>query len=166
MQKIHSLRAALIEAIPELKAAPGALRMWVDRGTVQAPKDAAGITGFAFAFRVNVLLVEFTGDVAALSLAVLLWLRANQPSLLMPGQDAFAFQVDVLDTTKVDIEIQIDLKQSVRASSAAQGYTLAYVAEPAPLWSDDQAPGGVIPIPLLKAVSVAGEGTVIACDGG
>jgi hypothetical protein len=164
MQKIFSLRSALIDAIPELKAAPKLMRIWVDRGTVQASKDRTGIDGFCISPRVNVLLMEFTGDVAALSLAVLLWLRVNQPSLLMPGQDAFSMQVDVLDAAKVDIEIQIELKQGVAVTRAAKGYTLAYVPEPSPLWADDQAPGGLAEIPLLKSVSIAGEGTLLSTE--
>ncbi|RVU03934.1 phage tail protein [Novosphingobium umbonatum] len=156
MQKINSLRAALVEAIPGLAADPNTLKIWSDQGSVRTPRFVGSPNGFSFFIRLNVLIIEFTGDIAALSLVLLLWIQQNQPDLLQNGsKDAFTFNVEVLDDATVDIEFKLELKQSVSVNIGADGYTLAYVPEPPPLDQDE-----TIAIPALTAVSVAGEGVV------
>lgn len=86
MKKIDSLRDALLAATPELQQQPARLRMWVDRGSVQARQTES--LSFAYGFRLNVLIMELATDISVLTLAITRWLRVNQPELLAPGTDA------------------------------------------------------------------------------
>lgn len=160
MLKINTLRAALVAAIPDLARNPKNLRIWVDRGSGRATQTAT--RSFSFVFRLNVLLLDFTYDIAALALAVLEWARTHQVDLLDGKNDAFAFDVDFLDDSSADILLQLNLSQAVGATQTEQGFTLEYLPEPAPFFIDDLAPPplAAAPVPLLSAIRIAGEGQI------
>lgn len=155
MLKINLLRAALMEAMPELKRSPKNLIMWVDRGKVQS-RDTADFS-FAFEFQLNVLLVEFAGDIAAFALAILIWLRTNQPDLFAMGADAFDFEVDILDNGKSDVQIRLQLRQNVEATITPGGVTTTYLPEPDPLFPDGLPFGGLEEMPPLQSITVNDE---------
>lgn len=155
MLKINLLRAALMEAMPELKRSPKNLIMWVDRGKAIS-RDTDDFS-FAFEFQLNVLLVEFAGDIAAFALAILIWLRTNQPNLFALGADAFDFEVDILDNGKSDVQIRLQLRQNVEAVVTPGGVTATYLPEPAPMFPDDLPFGGLEDMPLLQSITLNGE---------
>ena len=155
MLKIDLLRDALMKAMPELKAAPKNLIMWVDRGKALS-RDTADLS-FAFEFQLNVLLVEFAGDIASFALAILIWLRTHQPDLFALGADAFDFEVDILDNGKVDLQIRLQLRQNVAVAITPQGAKPSYLPEPAPLFVDDLPFGGLDADPILTSITVNGE---------
>ncbi|MBB3953389.1 phage tail protein [Novosphingobium sediminicola] len=155
MLKIDLLRDALMQAMPELKAAPKNLIMWVDRGKALS-RDTADLS-FAFEFQLNVLLVEFASDIATFALAILIWLRTNQPDLFALGADAFDFEVDILDNGKVDLQIRLQLRQNVTVAITPQGAKASYLPEPAPLFVDDLPFGGLDADPILTSITVNGE---------
>lgn len=155
MLKINLLRAALMEAMPELKKAPKNLVMWVDRGAVQS-RDTSDLS-FAFSFQLNVLLIEFAGDIASFALAILIWLRTHQPDLFAMGADAFDFEVDILDNGKSDVQFRLQLRQNVAATLTSTGVTATYLPEPTPLFGDDLPLGGLDAMPLLTSITVNGE---------
>lgn len=158
MLKINALRDFLVAAMPELAADPAALRMWVDRGTVASTLSATA--SFAFRFRLNVLLIDFAGDIAQLALAIVIWLRTHQPDLLTGTADAFEFEADFLDAEKADLLFQINLRQNVSAVPGAQGITARYLPEPDPLFADDAPILGLPDAPLLSAIVMEGEGKI------
>ncbi|NOW46714.1 hypothetical protein FHW96_002874 [Novosphingobium sp. SG751A] len=155
MLKINLLRAALMQAMPELKASPKSLIMWVDRGKAVS-RDTADLS-FTFEFQLNVLLIEFAGDIAAFALAILIWLRTNQPDLFAMGADAFDFETDILDNGKADVQIRLQLRQNVEAVVTPNGVTATYLPEPDPLFPDDLPLGGLDAMPLLKSITVNDE---------
>ncbi|WP_337846856.1 phage tail protein [Sphingomonas sp.] len=156
MNKIDTLRAAIVTATPELAIHPARLRMWVDRGEVEARQTASG--SFGFSFRLNVLIMELATDVSVISAAIIQWLRVNQPDRLAPGNKAFTFDVDILDNDTVDLLIEIQITQQIsRQPAPGGGFTLTYLPEPDPLFGDDLGLGGVAPAPNLVAVSADGE---------
>lgn len=110
MRKIDTLQAALRAAIPEAANDPAALQVWIDRGRGIARQT--GTSGFALAFRLNVLAIGVRTDLSLIALAVTKWLRTNQPELLQPGADSFTFDADILDATTADVLIQLDLTQN------------------------------------------------------
>jgi hypothetical protein len=139
MRKIDSLREVLSTSIEDLAKSRERLRIWIDRGTVQCRQTET--FGFAMAYRVNVLLMDMTTDIASVGYVICAWLRINQPDLLAPGKDAFALDLDVLDNGKYDALIQIDLNQNVTCSLNAQSkMQVDYLPEPAPLFADDLPP--------------------------
>jgi hypothetical protein len=156
MLKIDLLRDALIVAMPELKATPKNLVMWADRGTVQS--QATDDLAFEIGFQLNVLLIDFAGDkMADFALAILIWLRSQQPDRLAIGVDAFDFEVDILDHGKVDLQIRLQLRQSVGVESSADGAKANYLPEPEPFFVDDLPIGGLEVAPNLKSISLNDE---------
>lgn len=150
MKKIDSLRDALLAATPELQQQPARLRMWVDRGSVQARQTES--LSFAYGFRLNVLIMELATDISVLTLAITRWLRVNQPELLVPGTDAFTFDVDILDNNTVDVLFEIAITQNVAVAPAPGGkFNLVDLPEPDPLF------GAEIQIPALTAILLEGE---------
>ncbi len=135
MRKIDSLRAALITALPELSRNPDNLRMWIERGSGKSVQTQT--EGLALAFRLNVLVVEMTSDIAVIGLAVFRWARVNQPDLLAPTVNGFDFDADILDNGTADVLLQLQLDQAVTATPGAGGrVALEYQAEPEPLFAD------------------------------
>jgi len=159
MQKAQLLRTALETALPALRRDPSRLRMWIDQGSAQCAND--GSLGFSFTFRLHVLVLDMQDDLAPLSLALFLWLRDQQPELLLPGATGFAFEADILDEKSYDIAIRLDLTQAVTATQDDAGaWTTAYVPEQVPLLDDLLGLGGATPIPPLSAIALEDEGIV------
>ena len=156
MKKIDTLRAAIVAATPELAQQPARLRMWVDRGTVEARQTESG--SFAYAFRLNVLIMELATDVSVISDAIIRWLRVNQPDRLAPGNTAFTFDVDILDNRTVDLLIEVEVTQSVEvAPKEGGGFTLTDIDEPNPLFDDHLGLGGAAPVPALSGIQLGGQ---------
>lgn len=165
MLKIQSLRTAIVAALPELASDPSRLRLWVERGLGQS--QGTPTRAFAFAFRLNVLIIELTTDIAVLGLALFDWLRVNQPELLAPGANGFAFDVDILDNEQADVLVQLDLTQNVSVAVQPDGSArLTYLPEPDPLFDDSLGFAGADPVPTLTKVTVLGPvGEVLEITG-
>lgn len=152
MEKLNSLRAAITAALPELARSRENLRIWIERGQGRCQGTKTG--AFGFSFQANVLVVEMTSDIAILAHAIFRWLRVNQPDLLTPGREGFAFDADILDNGSADVLIQIQLTQNVTVAAVEGGHTLAYIPEPNPLFDDDLGFEGVDPVPPLAGVDL------------
>lgn len=160
MNKLDSLRAAIVEALPELGRDPARLRLWIERGTAQCRNS--GNFSFTFAYRVNVLVLELGADIALLSLALFRWLQVHQPDRLAPHSDGFTFDADVLDNATADVLVQIDLTQNVIVTAREDGrFDLAYQAEPFPLFDDDLGIAGISPVPALGEIVLAEDGVAV-----
>lgn len=156
MKKIDTLRDAIIAATPELAQQPARLRMWVDRGTVEARQTDSG--SFAYPFRLNAVIMELATDVSVIFDAIIRWLRVNQPDRLAPGKTAFTFDVDILDNRTVDVLIEVELTQCVQvAPNEGGGYTLTDIDEPNPLFGDALGLGGAAPVPPLSGIQLGGQ---------
>lgn len=148
MRKALSLRTAITEALPEFATDPDRLRIWVEDGTVRSTQSPS--LSFGFTYRLNVLLEEARSDIALLALAVTRWLRINQPDLLRPGGVGFDFECDILDNSTSDILLQLDLTENVAVAPREEGgWSLDYLPEPNPLFTDDQGAGETDPVPDL-----------------
>lgn len=151
MKKARSLREALTAAVPEIAGEPDRLLVWVEEGSGKSTQSAT--LGFAFEYRLNLLLVETRADIALVALAVFQWLRVHQPERLSPGAEGFGFDADILDNETADILITLDLRENVSVAAAAGGgHVLTYLDEPDPLFDDGLGFGGAEPVPLLEAV--------------
>lgn len=153
MQKIDTLRAAITAALPELQRDPDRLAIWIERGAAQC--HSTQTEAFGFSYQANVLIRELASDISVVALAVFRWLRVNQPALLTPGNDGFAFDVDILDNRSADVLLQIQLDENVTVTTnGADGVDLTYLPEPEPLFLDVLGAGGVDPIPALTGYDV------------
>lgn len=151
MNKIKLLRTALTSALPELRKDPDRLKLWVENGSAQSRQTES--FGFAFQYRLNVLIADASTDIALIALALFRWLRVQQPNLLAAGSDGVSFDADILDNGTADILFQLELVENI-AVSAQQGggFTLDYLTEPDPLMMDGLGFGDTAPIPPLNQV--------------
>lgn len=146
MKKPETLRAALAATVPELADNPERLIMWIDQGSVASPMTAS--FHFAYAYRLNILLIGYAGQQPPVAIAILYWLRVNQPDLLQPGKSAFSFEADFLDNSSVDLQIELQLSEQVSAVRREDGgFDMQFLAEPDPLFDDDigMGPDGTAP---------------------
>ena len=156
MQKLDTLREALAEALPELKRNPENLRIWIERGSARC--QGTTTEAFGFAFQANVVIFEMASDIAVMAHAVFRWLRVNQPALLVPGNEGFAFDAEILDNGCADVMLQIQLTQNATVKPAQHGgNTIEWLPEPDPLFTDGEGLGGADPVPQLSGVDFAEE---------
>lgn len=151
MNKIESLQAAIVAALPELQNDPARLRMWIEKGTAQSRQTKT--FSFAFNYQLNILVLELAADIAILALAIFKWLRVNEPHLLAPDADGFSFDSDILDNRTADILIQIPVRQSVTLVEGG----LQYLDEPNPLFKDELGFEAVDPIPPIAGITFTGD---------
>lgn len=155
MNKLDSLRAAITQALPELKRSPENLRLWIARGGGRCQSTATD--AFGLSFEANVLIVEMRSDFVVLAHAIFRWLRVHQPALVVPPNTGFTFDVDPLDNEMADVLLQIQLTQNVTVGSKpGGGFDMTYLAEPDPLFGDDLPMGGMITAPPLAGVDLDG----------
>lgn len=147
MEKPDSLRAAITEALPDLGRDSERLLLWVDQGRIRAPMTPD--RGFAYAYKLNLVVTDFTGHPSIVALIINDWLRVNQPDLLSadPGS-GYSFSADILDSQTVDITFELDLtEQVVLVARGDGGFDLQHLAEPDPMFDDD-TPIGATAAPL------------------
>lgn len=150
MIKPASLRAATVALHPDLQRDTDKLVMWVDQGSIRSNSPEA--LGFAYRYRLNVMLVGFAGAQSIIMLAVTNWLRENQPERVVPAQEAFAIEVDMIDSKTVDLQVQIQLDENVLVSRRDDGrIDLQHLPEPVPLFDDD--------LPLIASDGELAPGT-------
>lgn len=136
MKKPDSLRAALSAADPELARNPTDLIMWIDQGSIASPMTAA--FHFAYSYQLNVLLLGYARKQIPLVIAMLHWLRVQQPDLLTPNKDAISFDVDFMDNATVDLQFKLQLTEQVHAVRREDGgFDMQILDEPDPLLADD-----------------------------
>lgn len=153
MEKLDSLRAAITAALPEMQRNPENLRIWIERGIGRSRQTRTD--AFGFAFQANILMIEMASDISVLALAIFRWLRVNQPALLAPNADGFAFDADILDNGRADVLIQIQLTQNVTVAAVeGGGDALAYLPEPDPLFLDDGGFAGLDPAPPFAGATI------------
>lgn len=156
MKKPDLLRAALVAIDPELARDPQALIMWVDQGTIASPMTPS--FSFAYSYQLNVLLLGYGRKQAPLAIAMLDWLRVQQPDLLQPNKAAIAFEVDFMDNASVDLQFKLQLTEQVRTVKRPDGgFDMEFLAEQDPLFTDDLGIGGVDPVPPLSSIWFNGE---------
>lgn len=156
MRKPGSLRAALAAAVPDLARDPAQLILWVDQGAIASPMTAAW--HFAYSYRLNVQLIGYSGHQALLAIAMLAWMRVEQPDLLQVGKDAIAFDVDYMDNGTVDLHFTLQLTEQFYTQRRADGgFDMVPAREPDPLFADDLPLGDTDSAPLLTSLWLDGE---------
>lgn len=151
MDKIDSLRAALVAPHPELAQNPDRLKVFVDQGRIVSRRTAS--LAYQYRYTVRLFLEGFTRNADQIMVPLLLWLRTNQPDLLLRYEkedEAIRFAADILDDGSADIAITFDLHESVvlRAREDGSGWDVTHLPEPSPddppLIPELMDPAGVI----------------------
>lgn len=138
MFKPASLRASLVAAIVGADGAriferdPDKLRIWADKGRIAGRLGPA--RGFEYRYRLNVLVIDFSGSEDGLVIAITEWVASHQAELLLnhdAGNQAVTFEVEVLDNNLVDILFELELTETVRLIPRdAGGFDAVHEAEP------------------------------------
>lgn len=153
MKKPEVLGRLLLSTVPGLAASPDRLQMFIDAGRVVA--RATGSLGFEVRYTLSVVLTDFAGDTTDVFVPLLSWIAQHQPNLLeQAGNEPFSFEAEILDGDAVDLEIKIELRESVGVTAqAGGGYTAEHFPEPPRLAPFD----GVDDQVTLWQLTVGGE---------
>lgn len=137
MKKPASLRAAIVAAVPGLAKNPDRFLVFADEGAVRATNTKS--LSFEYQYTLNVILLDYSGDADPVMLALLRWVRQNQPDLLDNAdkrRDGIGFEVDHLNNATCDLAIRLQLSEAVVVGKNAQGAdTFAHQDEPIPEWT-------------------------------
>lgn len=135
MNKPDSLRKALTAALPDLLRNPDRLAIFIDQGRVvsrMAPPPAFPAPSFEYRYRLNVVIQDMTEHPDAVMVTVLMWLHEHQPDLLQRhDREPVKFDADIISADTIDLSIELDLSESVRAADRVEGgFDLTHIAEP------------------------------------
>lgn len=155
MDKIASLRAALVAPHPDLQDNPDRLKIFVDAGRLVSRYTSR--LGFQYRYTVRLFFEGFTKGADQIMVPLLLWLRVHQPDLLLNFQkedEAIRFAADILDDDSADIAIHFELQESVTvvARPDGSGWDVTHLPEPSP---ED---------PALIPELVGSDGSIVALE--
>lgn len=113
MNKPDELRRVLTRFVPSLRDDPARLAIFVDKGRVEA--RAGGTLSFEAAYTLTVVIEAYSGSVNDLFVPVLAWIAEAQPDLLENhDRKPFTYEVELLDDDTADVQLTIELTESVR----------------------------------------------------
>lgn len=160
MLKPNSLRALITDSVPELKREASNLRIWV-RGGHLATRYHRTNYGFEYRYTLEVEIRSFSGHPDQIMLPIVMWLRVNQPDLLLnhgTGDKAITFEADYLDTKEIDLNIVLNLVEAVDVLPKPDGQPGEYVMShrPEPAIAGEEL---IIdpPVPLKRVYDQAGN---------
>lgn len=128
MIKPKSLREHLTRAIPELRAQPDKLEVFIDEGGV-LHRPGPGLS-FEYRYTVNVVLLDFAASPDAVMVPLLVWLRRHQPDVFAEGGEKISFEADVLRNDLVDLSLKVPLTERVGVHKGVGGYHVEHYPEP------------------------------------
>ena len=131
MKKPNQLRKILEQSHADFVKNPDRLQLYVDGGQI----IATGATSFSFEYRytLNVIATDYAGDIAALIVPMIAYLRTNQPEIFENPQmreNAFKFQVDYNNNDTADISFEIKLTERVVSKKEGENVQIRYAKEP------------------------------------
>ena len=133
MNKHESLRAHLLATVAEFKHNPDRLLIFIDNGKVRCTAAATSLS-FEYSFDLQIILTDFAGHPDSVILPILGWLRVNQSELLEnldKAKSGIQFEVDIIDTSKVDLSLTLPLTERVIVGKDDQGNTtVKHAGEP------------------------------------
>lgn len=131
MKKATDLRAHLAAWVPDLKANPDKLHVFIDKGSI-ATRYGNGLA-FQYAFTVQLVVTDFAESPDTLIVPLLSWIETNQPDLLLDPvkrDKLLAFEAEIIDHDKIDLAITIELTERVLVTAIPAGYQCEHLGEP------------------------------------
>lgn len=133
MKKPASLRQAIEAAMPDIKANPDKLKVYIDSGHIVATYSRA--LSYEYGYTLNLVIIDFGDSPELLMLAILIWLRSQQPEMLANQdlmRDGFSFEAEPISNTTVDIAIKLRLTERVGVTSQDGQHVATCLPEPQP----------------------------------
>lgn len=137
MKKLQSARDHLLA---KLGVSGEGLLTFAEKGTVTSYRGADHQNrDFQVSYTAHLVLTDFAADPLTVFFVMLDWLHRDCPTA---PADALRFHVDVIDSTKVDVSLQIELTETVTAR-----------ADPTGTWVGADADADVLKTPLFPLVT-------------
>lgn len=135
MRKADSLRQWLTAYIPDLKAHPDRLALYVEAGQVSARQSRT--PSFSYAYTLKIGLWDFAGSADAITVPMLAWIEREQPQLLRRADSQpFTFESELLDSQTYDFLISIELTETVLVIPRPDGSGYDVTSPPEPDFAD------------------------------
>ncbi|QLA69154.1 phage tail protein [Enterobacter pasteurii] len=131
MHKLKSLRQALIDAVPQLRANPERLQMSVGSGNIDA--RLASSLSFEKQYELKAKVSGFSGCSEGIFVPVLAWLRENQPDIFTLDEgrkNGYLFQIILNDDETADISFSLQLTERILISQNEGTLLATYSPEP------------------------------------
>lgn len=145
MKKAAELRRHLSGHVPELKANPDKLVMFITRGAVAC---RAGSLSFQWAYDVEIIVTDYAGHPDALVVPILAWMSLHQPEQFQNSavlDRIVRVEAELIDHERSDVQLTVSLTERVIVQAAAGGgWTANHCDDPPP---DDMS--GVAPWSLV-----------------
>jgi len=124
MKKLATLRSALLAAPFGVK--PSALLTAAEGGAIRANRGTRN-GHLELTYTAHIIVTDWTGDPRTLLWWVTDWLHTASPAA---EPDAIRFETDIIDHARADIELRIDLTETVRATVTAAGVQIDQEPDP------------------------------------
>ncbi|MGM1347744.1 phage tail protein [Serratia liquefaciens] len=113
MKKAELLRDALIASNQWCKANPEQFTVWVEKGHIEI--QATGESSFMYLYPIQVLAMDFPGQLDDLMLPLLAWVWENQPDLLLnpDNNKKIEFDADIVSDDSADILLKVPVWERV-----------------------------------------------------
>ena len=107
MKKAELLRAALTAGNTWCKANPEQITVWVEKGHIQI--EATGEASFMYHYTIQVLAMDFPGQIDDLMLPLLAWAWEQQPDLLLNPDNnrKVEFDADIVNDDVADVLFKV-----------------------------------------------------------
>lgn len=132
MIKAELLRAALTTGNTWCKANPEQITVWVEKGHIQI--EATGEASFMYHYTIQVLAVDFPGQIDDLMLPLLAWAWEQQPDLLLNPDNnrKVEFDADIVNDDVADILFKVPAWERVIVEIADGKPVAKHLAESRP----------------------------------
>lgn len=146
MKKAELLREALIAANTWCKANPELITVWVEKGSIET--QATGEPSFMYRYTIQVLAVDFPGQVDDLMLPIMAWVWHYQPDLLLNPDNnrKVEFDADIISDDMADVMFKVPVWERVMVENVNGKPVATHLAEDRPRinggeWEVDFDPG-------------------------
>lgn len=134
MKKAELLRQFISDAVPYLQANPHTLMVYTRQ--LSAAATATTVAAFEYRYTLEVLVMDYPGDIDSLTVPIIAWARRYQPDLLLNPdrrRQGFAAEVDLLGNATMDILFKIPVDEAaVVTGDLASGFSVEHRAHAMP----------------------------------
>ncbi|MHA9318234.1 phage tail protein [Klebsiella pneumoniae] len=132
MKKAELLREALIAANTWCKANPELITVWVEKGSIET--QATGEPSFMYHYTIQVLAVDFPGQVDDLMLPIMAWVWHYQPDLLLNPDNnrKVEFDADIISDDMADVLFKVPVWERVMVENVNGKPVTTHLAEDRP----------------------------------
>ncbi|GAA3588892.1 phage tail protein [Gibbsiella greigii] len=131
MIKPQQLRAELTRCLPWLQRNPESLRVQIERGSVAA--TLATSLSHEYRYTLNLLFLDYTGDMDLIMVPLQAWLRENQPDIFATEEKrrtGLTFDADFNNNGAYDLSVSVQLTERVVVKERDGALHVEHLPEP------------------------------------